>query len=634
MKLFVFSLLLSFLFPAFATAQKFDYRVSEIPDSLKENAYSVVRFIHHDYQLRNPLSAVSKYRTAITVLDKSGLNHSYFIEAGNKFTKLKSFKAIVMDANGKKIKTYNKSNIETNAISAQMATDYFNYILGFTPPIAPFTVYYEYEIEMKDGIIVFPAFVPLSTYNQSVQQASFRLTVPESIAIHIKELNYSGEYKKNEQKGLIQHHWKIGNLKAVENETFSPALRDLIPLVFSAPVVFEYEKTKGELTNTATYVSWQNELIRNRTELNQATKDHIVSITAGLETDREKVEALYNYMGNTTRYVSIQLGIGGFQPIAAAEVCRTGFGDCKGLSNYLKAMLNHIGIEANLCVIRSDYKRKDLSDDFTDFMATNHMILQVPLSGDTLWLECTNTKVPFGYVHNDIAGHHAQVCYDTGGKLERLPDYPDSLNIESNKLMIKLDEDGKAVVDAIKSWEIKQYDRVMHILTARQSEQTDFLRKAINLPQVDVRQMQFSENRSTHPSIVSSYQWNTNEYGNRTGNRLFIPVNTVRSLRSYYQKTKRRHDIQIYEGFANKDEIIILIPEGYVAESIPSGVSVNNEFGTFNSEIKIDQNRIIIQQDLLIHSGKWPSSSWEELTRLLTTAETSYNSRIILRKTS
>lgn len=90
------------------------------------------------------------------------------------------------------------------------------------------------------------------------------------------------------------------------------------------------------------------------------------------------------------------------QPIAAADVNRTGFGDCKGLSNYMRAMLTELGIPSVYTVISTTNRR--LLADFASANQNNHVILQVPLPNDTLWLECTNPTLPLGYVIIPLQG--------------------------------------------------------------------------------------------------------------------------------------------------------------------------------------------------------------------------------------
>ena len=190
------------------------------------------------------------------------------------------------------------------------------------------------------------------------------------------------------------------------------------------------------------YGEWQYDLLNGRDQLTEPFKSKLHELTTNCGTDREKVKAVYDYLAKTTRYVSIQLGIGGLQPIAATDVCRTGFGDCKGLSNYTRAMLNELGIPSTYTVISTTNER--LLPDFSSANQMNHVILQVPLPQDTLWLECTNPQLPFGYVHQDIAGHDALLIEPTGGRMYRLPTYPDSLNTQQITARISLSPTAEA----------------------------------------------------------------------------------------------------------------------------------------------------------------------------------------------
>ena len=54
----------------------------------------------------------------------------------------------------------------------------------------------------------------------------------------------------------------------------------------------------------------------------------------------DKVKKIYQYMQNKTRYVNVSIGIGGWMPMSPEEVRKKGYGDCKGLTNYMKTMLN------------------------------------------------------------------------------------------------------------------------------------------------------------------------------------------------------------------------------------------------------------------------------------------------------
>jgi len=96
-----------------------------------------------------------------------------------------------------------------------------------------------------------------------------------------------------------------------------------------------------------------------------------------LKLQEKKAKAIYEYVQNNTRYISVQIGLGGWKPISAKEVDDKKYGDCKGLTNYTKALLNLVDIESNYCVVYSGSEIQDISEDFTS-MQGNHVILNIP----------------------------------------------------------------------------------------------------------------------------------------------------------------------------------------------------------------------------------------------------------------
>src|SRR5690554_7717907 len=92
---------------------------------------------------------------------------------------------------------------------------------------------------------------------------------------------------------------------------------------------------------------------------------------------RKKAEKIYKYVQDRTRYVSIQLGIGGWKPMNAKDVDRLGYGDCKALANYTKALLDAVDSPSYYSIIHNSPTKRDVTQDFVS-MQGNHGILAIP----------------------------------------------------------------------------------------------------------------------------------------------------------------------------------------------------------------------------------------------------------------
>lgn len=616
----------------FSYAAKTDLSVSSIPDSLKNGAFSVIRFDTETFVLNSLKSGISKRSIAITVLDEKGEEDAFFTFYGGSFNIMKNFSAKMYNANGKLLKKYGQSDVMTTEFSSSLATDAKIYLFKCSAPSLPYTVQYDFEAEQNKGILVYGVFNPMQTYLQSVQSRDFRIEFPQYLMPRIKLFNSMPEPTLYQKGGVTSYFWKASNLKAVEVEPLSPPLHDYSPYVIIAPNNFVYDGVPGSISTWNDLGKWSYSLTVGRDLVPEALKAKVLDLTKEAKTDVEKVQILYQYLGETTRYVSIQLGIGGYQPMSVNEVYRTGFGDCKALTNYLKAMLSIVGIQSNYCTIRLDENEKKLWTDFPNFHQMNHVVLMVPLKNEQLWLECTNPKVPFGYVHFGIAGHDVLVCSAEGGKIQQLPDYADSLNLEQHVAHVKLMDDGSANVEMQKSCRVKIYDHFFGFTTLQPSDQIEKLRKEIHLPNVEFGTLKVTENKTALPTLMLDYSWTTPLYGTKTGNRLFLPVNLFRNGYDNLRKSNRFHDVYLKTGYRDADSILLEIPEAYEVEALPPSQSEYTEFGRFTSKVTNTGKYLQIIQIVDVSTGKYKASEFPQFMAFLNKISAAYKGKIILRK--
>lgn len=601
---------------------------------LRANAYSIVQDAVTDIVCSSPTDAVQKEKRVIQILNEKGKEDASFICMCDRFSSLKKFSGEVRDASGNVIRKIKKSELKVTEYSDGLVSDDYYYFFEYTPSRYPVTITYEWEIKNSDGLIGYPGFFPQKNYNQAVAQASYRIITPADNPCRYRTIHMQAEVN---QQQMANGNWltevKVQSLPAIKKEPYSPSLSELLPRIYFTPRNFSFEGTKGSMDSWQTYGAWQYQLLNGRDQLPPTLKEELQKRTANCNTAHEKIAAVYQYLASSTRYVSIQLGIGGLQPIAAADVHRTGFGDCKGLSNYMRAMLTELGIPSVYTVISTTNKR--LLADCASANQNNHVILQVPLPNDTLWLECTNPTLPLGYVHHSIAGHDALLVGPNGGTLCQLPTYADSLNTQVNNARVSLQPDGSAGVEVKQTSRLFQYEDMTSIIDQEPARQKDWLRSDINLIQAKVDAVRFNESKQKEPQLDIFYTIESGQYGNKTGKRLFIPANIFhKDFYSPNGQGERTQVIQINYGYLDIDSISIRLPEEYEIESLPKTADLESKFGKFHSSITLGEGRnVFIVHRLQVYQGNYPKEEYPDFLNFRKNVATQYGAKIILKRT-
>ena len=361
-----------------------DYAVALIPDSLKKNASAVVRQDIGIYEVKTPFEATYKLKMAVTIFKESH-PYSIFPVGYDKNSKIKNLKARYYDATGKLIRKVEKDEIRDVAGSGggTLYTDARAKYVENQYGVLPYTFEIEYEVEYY-AIRQYPNW-SFQIYGVGVQYSEFTLIMPKNIGLNHHVVNADFKAIVEDKGANKSFYWSMSNLKVIEREPFMPTRRDLLPYLELSPERFGIDKLEGSMKDWASFGKFMAELNAGRDEVSPAMATKIKEMTANCKTNVEKIDTLYRYMQQTMRYVSVQLGIGGWQTFDAKYVEKNKFGDCKALSNFMKSMLKVVGIEGQLVVVSAG------DDDFFDpdpafcLPRFNHMILHIP--SENMWLD-------------------------------------------------------------------------------------------------------------------------------------------------------------------------------------------------------------------------------------------------------
>ena len=625
-------LIIGFLLGITVSAYTQDYPVSAISDSLTKNADAVVRYFESVFEQTDINNATHKVTEIITVLKEDGKEHGHVVVFLDKFRDLKSFSGKVTDASGKVIKKIGKKDLTTSAWSSEMASDNKYSYYEYQPAKYPYTVRYEYEVKIKNGIAYYPKFVPVTGYKLSVEQAKYRIQTPTGMKIYYKaERMPNDKPEESKVKENTVYEWSVTQISAIEHEPYSPDFQDIVPILHVAPDDFCMEGQCGNMSDWNNLGKWVGKLLTGRDVISPQLKEKMLALTADAANEKEKIQRIFKYLQSTTRYVSIQLGIGGFQPMSAAEVEKTGFGDCKALSNYMKSLLSAVGINSIYTVISTD--RADLHTDFSNLGQMNHVILAVPLTSDTLWLECTSQVLPFNYVHTDIAGHQCLLVTPEGGKICRVKKLSDIDDDKSRSITIQVDEAGNGKAHVKTDYRLDAYEGMKGFAhNMSREEQINSLSRSLQVGKTQISGLQIRSNEQENPDLHLEYDAQIEKFANKSGNRIFIPFSLLQPGVTSVNSTKRKQNIEIRGGILRNDTLIISIPQEYIPETIPQSAKLSSMFGDYSIDIQWEENTLQIIQHIYIRKGRYPASSIEEFKNFFKNMETDWNKRAVFNR--
>lgn len=577
--------------------------------------------------------AEQHFREETTIQNEQGASLASFVCSCSKNNKLTRFKGVVTDATGRVIRKLKESELQRTEYSPYLAIDDYKMYLDYTPPVYPVTIRYEWTIDSHDNLLEFPSFVPQSDYDISVKKASYRLTAPKSMQVRYALQHIDAAVTVSEPSSDTQFFTlEVCNLPMLKQEPYTHPLYERMPLARFAPTNFTYYGTKGSLGTWKDYGRWEYSLINGLDVLPETVCQELRQLTDTMKTPREKVAALYQRLEKTTRYVAVLLGIGGQKPAPAKDVCKSGYGDCKGLANYMRAMLKAVGIDSHYTTISTVNRR--LLPYFASVGQMNHVILQVPFPDDTLWLECTNPELPLGYVHKNIAGHDAIEVGELGGRLLSLPVYADSTNLMLSTLNIRIQPDGTADLTIRQETFNQQYEDHRPLLKMDEKDRIKSLQHIIHMPQADISRLQVAESRKD-VKLVLDAEVRSRHYATQTGQRLFVPVCPLhRGYSVPNVLAERLEDIWQANGYLDVDDITLTIPEGYVVEARPKDVHIEQPFATFTFSLQVEGNTIRVRNRMLRHAGTYDKAIFQQLSEFYHTLSNTYNQKIVLKKGS
>lgn len=610
------------------------FAVSNIKEGLKENADAVIRLHQRHFTIKTVDQAVVKERKVVTIFNKDADNQAFVAQWYDKLTKIVDFDASVYDADGKFIKKLKKNDITDQSYISGFSLYEDNRIRAadLSQKSYPYTVDFSVQISAK-FLYSINDWEVLRYENVAVEKSIFQVSAPADLKPKFKLINVPQGVNEtfDQEQGLYTYKWVFENLPAQELELYANNEFVDNPKILASPTKFRYEGYEGNLSTWQDVARWQSTLNEGRNDLSDAAKQEARQLVAGVQDDEEKIKLIYEFMQNRTRYVSIQLGIGGLQPFPASVVENKGYGDCKALSFYTQSLLKEVGIEAYYTWIYAGSNPPPLYEDFPKDYG-NHIILCVPNKGDTLWLECTSQTLPMGFLGSGTSDRDVIVMTPEGGKIVHTPIYAGKTNRYTTTGRVVIDKEGNATSEIAINFRggATSNSGALGVIYQNEEVKKEWLRNMIDVPSYELNTYQFEATKARIPEVDLNLKMDIRKVASVSGSRLLLQPNLL-NARSYVPKSiERKTPIHYDLSRLVQDTLHYELPEGSFIEQLPEKIEISSDFGDYTAEFVKSEGELTYIRSMQYHQGIYPPEKYEDLIKFYKSVRRADRKKVII----
>jgi predicted transglutaminase-like cysteine proteinase len=572
-------------------------------------------------------------REAYKILRPEGRERGTVVVYFNPTRKITSLHGWCIPSQGKDYEVKDKDAIDVAAPfeGAELVSDVRYRVLHVPAPDPGNIVGYEYEVEEK------PFWLQDIWYFQEtdpVRESHFSLQLPPGWEYRASWFSHP-EVRPSESGSLSQ--WVVSDVRGIRREPEMPPLSGVAGQMIVSFFPPGGTSRKNEFANWEGMGSWYQSLVSGQMNDSDAIKQEVSALTAGKDTQLQKMQAIANFVQRDIRYVAIALGIGGWQPHAAPDVFAHRYGDCKDKATLMRTMLREIGVESYHVVINTE--RGSVTRESPAHNAFNHVIVAIKLPDDVkdpslvavmqhpklgriLFYDPTYDEfMPFGQIGGYLQANYGLLITPEGGELVQLPQQPSTMNSVERVGKLTLDDKGelKGEVKEVRLGDRASAERRRLRNVTRNEDRIKPIESLLagSLPMFHI----------THASLVNldrndqpfgfNYTFESDSYAKNAGNLLLVRPRVLGNKSSGVLETKepRKFPIEFEGPSRDTDSFEIALPPGYEVDELPPPMDVDYSFGSYHSKTEATGRTLRYTRAVEIKELSVPVSKMDELKK-------------------
>ncbi|TMA22085.1 MAG: DUF3857 domain-containing protein, partial [Deltaproteobacteria bacterium] len=259
------------------------------------------------------------------------------------------------------------------------------------------------------------------TMGPLTRRSRYLVDAPAGLALRIEERNLDFPRRTTEAHGRRVYEWATAEVEKLEPERFAA---DSNPVVQTVMI--------GAPISWAAVALWYAGLARDRYRLGPALDAEVARVVAPGRTLDDTLRLLHRWVAQDFRYVSIALGISGYQPRLADSVFATKYGDCKDKATLFIAAAGRLGVRAYPVLLNMGGR---VDRGLPSAAAFDHMIAAVDRGRSYTYVDLTAGLVPFGMLPAGDQGEFGLVIHPDG-RAEEVTLSEDSAAANAEQLLL------------------------------------------------------------------------------------------------------------------------------------------------------------------------------------------------------
>lgn len=542
-------------------------------------------------------------RIGIAIHNNSGTSLSLFSFHENVDNKIVKLNAWIEDLSGNRIKNLENKDISISQVCPNplMYQDDKSRTFNLQHSEYPYVIRIEIERQI-DEFSYITDWTPVFHPEHSTINATLRIEVPNAYNLKVTEHAIKA-LQNSSNNNTKTYYWESAYIANKQDPVHTPSHKVNNPRVMAAPTTFVYG-VKGSQATWKDYGNWYKDLTKDLLDLPESEKIKIEKLIIDQPDRLGIVRALYNYVQENIKIYHTPFELGKIKPLAASFVAINGIADNKSAINYLKALIDYVGIESYVAHVNKGERSVPIKFEHPS-QQFNHSMLVIPMANDSLWLDFKKQKLPFGYLSLATQNKQALIFDYSNSTFRTTP----GLNIENSTVIstynVNLEASGNVTVDINKTLKGKAFERINYIYHNYDKEgQKFFFSRYLKFPRHKLLDWEISElPDSTQLALKLTIQ--SNELFKKYGNDGILYVFRTELPEFNLTSKNQNQEIWIDAPYAYQEKVVINIPRELTFSKKVMDADIHNKFGSFKVKIMHNAGQIIVEKEVLLRRGRY-----------------------------